>query len=184
MIWFISGGARSGKSTYAENKAAELYEEAERKNGAVNLIYAATARASDEEMAERIRRHRAGRSEIWQTIEVPWDLRQLVEAGGKGDVLLVDCLTVWLNNMLFNKKETRTSKLIDIMSDFIQSAKEKEQQLLFVSNDVNEDLPSSNRYIADYTYKLEAVHRFIVSQADRAVQVNAGLPLHWKGEAG
>ena len=87
----ILGGARSGKSTFAERLA--------RKSGR-SVAFIATATAGDEEMRERIARHRAARPASWHTIEEPLDLaRAVLQAGKLADVLLLDCITLWLNNL-------------------------------------------------------------------------------------
>jgi adenosylcobinamide kinase / adenosylcobinamide-phosphate guanylyltransferase len=89
----ILGGARSGKSTFAERLALRSGK---------SVAYIATATAGDEEMRERIKRHQAARSAHWYTIEEPLDLvHALRQASIQADVLLLDCITLWLSNWLF-----------------------------------------------------------------------------------
>ena len=90
---FITGGARSGKSVFAEKLALEF---------GGSLCYLATAQALDDEMEERIGLHRERRGEQWHTLEEPLDLsRVLKESDGRYQVILVDCITLWLSNLLF-----------------------------------------------------------------------------------
>src|SRR5437660_11123264 len=90
----ILGGARSGKSAYAERLAGELA-------GDGGVLYVATAQALDDEMAERIARHRAARPAAWLTLEEPFDVGPAIEATGAGAaVVVVDCVTLWTSNLL------------------------------------------------------------------------------------
>lgn len=196
MIVFVSGGARSGKSRFAEEKAIQVYEQQKHGDFRGRLVYVATAKNSDTEMAERIRYHQEGRSDIWQTIEEPFDLASVPLNTGMGDVILIDCLTIWLSNMLYQtqshrstsllmtmEKSERSHYLIEIVDSFIEKAVAKQQTLVFVSNDVNEgNLVVVDPLVSDYINELEKIHRHIVDRADSAIQVTAGVPLHWKGE--
>ncbi|MBX6323959.1 MAG: bifunctional adenosylcobinamide kinase/adenosylcobinamide-phosphate guanylyltransferase, partial [Rhodospirillaceae bacterium] len=100
----VLGGARSGKSRYAESLLA---------GHAGRRLYVATAEAGDEEMAERIRRHRARRGAAWETVEAPLDLPQALAAAGAAAVL-VDCLTLWLSNLIHARRdpEAATAALV------------------------------------------------------------------------
>src|SRR5688572_6649717 len=89
----VLGGARSGKSRYAQARAEALEGD---------LVYVATAQALDDEMAARIRKHRMDRGARWRTIEAPLELADAIGAEARpGSVLLVDCLTLWLSNLMF-----------------------------------------------------------------------------------
>src|ERR1051325_2534265 len=91
-IVLVTGGARSGKSRYAEERAHAT---------GGRLLYIATAEARDEEMARRIAAHRARRGIAWTTVEAPVEIaRALTENRGRFDVALVDCVTLWLSNLL------------------------------------------------------------------------------------
>ncbi|GER86438.1 adenosylcobinamide kinase/adenosylcobinamide phosphate guanyltransferase [Dictyobacter vulcani] len=94
----VLGGARSGKSTFAERLAVQSGRQ---------VAYIATATASDEDMRDRIARHQAARSATWQTIEEPLHLAAAVERAAKlADVLILDCMTVWLSNWLFSQDQS------------------------------------------------------------------------------
>src|SRR3982074_1619529 len=87
----VLGGARSGKSAMAERPALGSGEP---------VIFIATGEPGDDEMAERIRRHRADRPAAWRTIEAPLDILAAIESTSRGDFLVVDCLTLWVANLL------------------------------------------------------------------------------------
>ena len=93
MLTLVLGGARSGKSRYAENLIAALPPP---------WVYLATAQAGDEEMAERIAAHRSRRGANWQTVEAPRDLAAALAAGATLPIL-VDCLTLWLSNLMLEE---------------------------------------------------------------------------------
>jgi len=109
MLAFIIGGIKSGKTKFALKKAEEL------NNG--KLYYIATARAVDEEMKERIERHRIERGEKWITIEEPIEVDRVLKTIPKSSVIIIDCLTTWLTNLLIENYnvEEKTNKLLDIL---------------------------------------------------------------------
>src|SRR5690606_13223874 len=92
-IWFVSGGARSGKSTFGERLAAET---------ALPARYVATMLPSDEELLDRIARHRAQRPQAWETVEAPRDLLGAVQAAPSEACVLIDCLSLWVTNRLLD----------------------------------------------------------------------------------
>ncbi|WP_280770267.1 bifunctional adenosylcobinamide kinase/adenosylcobinamide-phosphate guanylyltransferase [Salipaludibacillus daqingensis] len=191
MIIFVSGGARSGKSRFAEEKAMMIHHQRDIPS---RLVYVATAKITDDEMAERIRFHKEDRTESWHTIEEPFDLASIPLKTKIGDVVLIDCLTIWLSNMLYSSdthgssfftefNEVNQIGVINMLQTLIMKAKEKHQTLIFVSNDVNEGEPMvMDSMVLDYIYELERIHQYVVKQADSAVQVIAGMALEWKGE--
>src|ERR687891_2224678 len=97
QIILITGGARSGKSKYAEQRAGEMGD---------RRLYVATAEAKDEEMSQRIAEHQKRRGNQWRTIEEPVKLAEaLLAQRGKTDSALVDCLTLWISNLLIRRDE-------------------------------------------------------------------------------
>jgi adenosylcobinamide kinase/adenosylcobinamide-phosphate guanylyltransferase len=101
-IILITGGARSGKSRYAEQRALEM---------SATPLYVATAEANDEEMAQRIVEHRKRRGTQWRIIEEPLELtRALLAERGETDCALVDCLTLWINNLLIRHDDRYASE--------------------------------------------------------------------------
>ena len=176
MIVFISGGVRSGKSSLAEKMAIQLYHD----QTASALYYMATTkRNNDEEMLERIRRHQASRNQEWTTIEEPYHIDERIKKLKPQSVLLIDCLTVWSSNVLFTENKTYET-MINRIENTVRIAKEKKMTVIFVSNDLNEDLPIQDNGVQKYVYSLEAVHKCAVSHSDQAIQVVAGIPIRWK----
>src|SRR5690554_6228705 len=115
MIVFISGGARSGKSQFAEGKAEALQHI---RNG--RKVYVATANISDEEMRGRAIDHQASRGGDWETVELPIFLDKLPALLRERDVVLIDCLTVWLSQVLYDRKEHDP---ISILSSLVEGIK-------------------------------------------------------------
>ncbi|MGM0836402.1 MAG: bifunctional adenosylcobinamide kinase/adenosylcobinamide-phosphate guanylyltransferase [Bacillota bacterium] len=177
MIIFISGGARSGKSTYAEKMAHSIYSNA--KNA--RLIYIATAKRSDKEMERRIKIHRKERASEWQVVEKPYELSRTLENFESGDVILIDCLTIWLSNMMFDRAYS-FPELVAEVSQWCSIAQLKKLQLIIVSNDLNEGCPSPYELVNEYMYSLERLHQMVVQEAQYAIQIIAGIPTYWKGE--
>src|SRR5690606_31505939 len=98
---FVLGGARSGKSRYAQARAEAI---------AGRHIFIATAQAHDAEMRDRIARHRADRDERWQTVEAPHDLAAAIDAANGADaIVLVDCLTIWISNLMLAEADTEAA---------------------------------------------------------------------------
>ncbi|KHF40753.1 bifunctional adenosylcobinamide kinase/adenosylcobinamide-phosphate guanylyltransferase [Halalkalibacter okhensis] len=182
MITFISGGARSGKSKYAERKAVSTYKEHLHDNRSARLCYIATSKRSDVEMEERIRLHQKMRGEVeeWETHEESYDFSLLLCSCHSYDVLLIDCLTIWINNVMFDLQYS-LQEIEEIVNRWIMIAKQKHLHLIFVSNDVNEGLPHTSKDVLRYMYTLQHVHKIIVQHADDAIQVIAGIPIYWKG---
>ncbi len=100
-LTFVLGGARSGKSGFAQAQA-----EAEGEPG--RLVMIVTAQAFDDEMRARIAQHRRERGTAWRTVEAPHDLPQALEALSETDVVVVDCLTLWLSNLMLGEQADRT----------------------------------------------------------------------------
>ncbi len=96
-ITLVLGGARSGKSVFAENIAKKFH----------NVVYIATAEAKDDEMRERVRMHRARRPHDWKTIEAPFQVDRVVaDLNGKADIIFIDCITLYVTNMLLYEEIT------------------------------------------------------------------------------
>ena len=124
-IILITGGARSGKSRYAEQRAVEM---------GGRSLYVATAEAKDEEMTQRIAEHRKRRGNQWRTIEEPLELTQaLLAQRGKTDCALVDCLTLWISNLLIRHDDKYASEKVQ---ELIEKLPQLDFHLLFVTNEV------------------------------------------------
>ena len=125
MLAFVLGGIKSGKTKFALKKAEEL--------NSGKLYYIATARAIDDEMKERIERHKRERGEKWITIEEPIEVDRVLKRIPKGSVIIIDCLTTWLTNLLMENYdvEEKTNKLLDIFLKI-----KTDLDLFLISNEV------------------------------------------------
>ncbi|MCG9968161.1 bifunctional adenosylcobinamide kinase/adenosylcobinamide-phosphate guanylyltransferase [Pelotomaculum terephthalicicum JT] len=178
----ILGGARSGKSKFAEKVAVSL---------GGKITYIATAAPLDKEMAERIRLHQASRPGDWQTVEEQKNVAEVILNGRKGDVFLLDCITLWLTNMLLDEQlpgtgATRSEKEMFILAQAARLAEgvKSGAHLVVVSNEVGMGIvpdASLGRTFRDLAGK---VNQVLAGKADRVYLVIAGLPLELKATAG
>ncbi len=161
-LTFVIGGARSGKSRYAEGLIAAL---------PAPWTYVATAEALDAEMAERIGAHRARRGSNWRTVEAPRDLAGALKACGATPVL-IDCLTLWLSNlMLANASiEAETERLEQALA----AAK---APVVLVANEVGSGIVPDHALGRRFRDLQGVLNQRIAARADRVVLVVAGLPL-------
>ncbi|MBA2780023.1 bifunctional adenosylcobinamide kinase/adenosylcobinamide-phosphate guanylyltransferase [Billgrantia kenyensis] len=179
MIAFISGGARSGKSTHAEALARRWQAE---RGGA--RYYLATARSGgDGEWQARIGRHRQARGEGWITLEEPVGLIAALERVEPGSTLLLDCLTLWASQLLYSS-ELAEAQGIAMLERLLSEARRRDVALVIVSNDVNEGMPPEDAEVWRYLAFLQRVHCLVAQEADEVIQVMAGLPLVWKRRDG
>ena len=174
MIAFVSGGARSGKSEVAER----LVGERQRRSGGPR-VYLATARPSDAEMAARIARHRRTRGAGWLTREAPLALGQALEEVPAGACVLLDCLTLWASRALYEARYTHDQGLGQFAA-LLADARARPLDLVVVSNDLNEDLPPRDAETWRYIAFLQHLHRRLTAEADRVIEVVAGVAIEWK----
>jgi adenosylcobinamide kinase / adenosylcobinamide-phosphate guanylyltransferase len=191
----VLGGARSGKSSYAESLAESLVQQ-----GHKQVLYIATAKPAeahgDSEMHDRIAHHQARRNPAWKTLEVPLELGMAIQTHSKPEcVIVVDCLTVWLSNLLFDSSTlypevgmidlpaafvTQRQALLDVLS---LAKNEAKGDIIFVSNEVGMSLVpmgAINRLFVDEAGRL---NQAVAAVCDRVVFVAAGCPLFLKGSA-
>lgn len=181
---FISGGVRSGKSSFAERLAANI---ANQKKG--SLHYIAAGQSSDPEMKERIARHQKDRSRSglnWQTWEQPKDLKRLSNAFSSNDVVLLDCVTTLLNNEFFTadrewEHPVYQRKVKESIFQGIQLISETCHTLIVVSNEVLNEPIGKNALVFVYTRILGELHQLLVAEAKQAYLVEAGIPMQMKG---
>ena len=172
---FITGGARSGKSRFAEELAHRF---------GAPLAYLATASALDDEMAERINRHRLRRGEAWQTIEEPLHLsRALAGCDGSCRAVLVDCLTLWLSNLLLHYEERHEDTETRIMEDVQHLAATlsgMRTPVIVVSNEVGQGIVPENRLARRFRDIAGLANQILAATADEAHLVISGIPLRLK----
>ena len=173
----ILGGARSGKSAYAECLAIDSGKE---------VVYIATARAGDGEMAERIRLHRQQRPSIWLTVEQPLTLADAVlHWCAPGRVVLVDCLTLWLSNLMFSGDtefpevgEITLPALFDEQRAlFLDALQHLGGDLILVSNEVGMGIVPYGAISRSFTDQAGRLNQAVASVCERAIFIAAGLPL-------
>jgi adenosylcobinamide kinase / adenosylcobinamide-phosphate guanylyltransferase len=180
---FISGGVRSGKSSFAEKTALELAKE----NGG-QLNYLATGVASDQEMKERIAKHQSDR-EIgkyrWKTIEQSLNIGEIAHFFNDEDIILLDCVTTLLNNELFfaNQKwdESFFTKVMETIITGINDIRDRAKVLIVVSNEVFHESMVENEMVFSYGRILGKIHQQLVKNADQAFLVEAGIAINMKG---
>ncbi len=164
----ILGGARSGKSALAQREAEAVARG--------SLVMIATAQALDTEMAERIARHRAERGPKWRTVEAPIDLAPALAALKADDSAVVDCLTLWVSNLLM--REIAVSEKAD---DLIAVLKACPARLWLVSNETGMGIVPDNALARRFRDEAGRLHQRLAAEAARVVMVVAGLPLTLKG---
>lgn len=172
MIELILGGARSGKSALAEQLAV---------SSDLTLFYVATATAEDAEMQQRILHHRGQRGDDWQLIEEPVELaRVLRENQSERHCILVDCLTLWITNLLMLDDDARLHRekqlLLDILTEF-------SGHLVMVSNEVGLGIVPLGHLNRRFVDEVGFLHQAIAQQADRVIFTVAGIPQVIKGPA-
>ena len=165
-IIYISGGARSGKSSFAQKLAEQL---------SPHPIYLATAQAYDAEMSDRIRRHQSDRDARWRAHEEPIDLCQALSGYSSGDVIVIDCLTLWLSNILLAEKnvETETDKLVTHL-------KSQQATLILVSNEVGMGIVPDNALARSFRDVAGRLNQAVAAVSDEAFVLISGLPLRLK----
>lgn len=167
-VTLILGGARSGKSLYAEG-LAELQPG--------SCIYLATAEAGDREMADRIRAHKERRGPRWTTLEEPLALSTaLANACAPDRCVLVDCLTLWLSNLLGAERDParEVAGLLDAMARL-------NGPCILVSNEVGQGIVPSNALARRFMDEAGRMHQALAALADNVIFMTAGLPLTLKG---
>ncbi|MCG3864767.1 MULTISPECIES: bifunctional adenosylcobinamide kinase/adenosylcobinamide-phosphate guanylyltransferase [unclassified Photobacterium] len=167
----ILGGARSGKSCLAEQLAEQ--------SGLI-VKYIATATTCDSEMAERIQRHQQQRPSQWMLIEEPYDLATVIrEHGNNQTCLLIDCLTLWLNNCLFQPIGHYSWE--DAKAEFLQAISQAKGRIILVSNEVGQGIVPLGEVSRRFVDESGWLHQAIAKQSARVIFVTAGIPQVLKG---
>ncbi len=165
MKQFILGGARSGKSALAERLAL---------HSGLEVSYIATATVGDQEMAQRIELHRQRRPASWSLIEEPVALAQTLQQHAcDSRLLLVDCLTLWLSNLLYQNSQAKLQQQIDALVAVI---KQLPGQLILVSNEVGMGIVPMGELNRQFQDQLGWLHQRVAQQCDRVILTVAGLP--------
>ncbi len=177
-VILILGGVRSGKSKYAQKLAEEIGEP---------VVYIATATAGDEEMAERIARHRATRPIHWRTLEVTSCIGQALEQViSEAKVAILDCLTLLVSNLMMEKGESATvdrltAQAVEELESVLNLCKAHKTVLIVVSNEVGMGVVPPYPSGRIYRDALGEVNQWLAARADRVILMVAGIPLELKG---
>tara|TARA_R110001606_G_scaffold89491_2_gene200953 strand:+ start:1457 stop:1966 length:510 start_codon:yes stop_codon:yes gene_type:complete len=163
----VTGGAKSGKSRYAED-AARAFD--------LPLVYIATAQPLDGEMQDRILAHQAQRGPIWQTEEEPLDLSGALRRSDGQGVRLVDCLTLWLSNLLMDERDW--DKETDALCGVLLTQR---SPVVLVTNEVGGGIVPVSALGRHYRDASGVMNQRIAAVADKVVLVTCGLPLTLKG---
>ncbi|MEK9751998.1 MAG: bifunctional adenosylcobinamide kinase/adenosylcobinamide-phosphate guanylyltransferase [Rhodospirillaceae bacterium] len=167
-VTLVFGGARSGKSRYAENLLAACPEK----------VYLATATAGDVEMEKRIAEHRARRGEGWSTVEEPLEIVDIIAREGKaGRPLLVDCLTLWAMNFVSAGRDGGKE-----VTRLFEALNQSPGPVVMVSNEIGLGVIPENQLSRLFVDLQGQVNQLAAQAATRVVFVAAGLPLIMKDE--
>lgn len=170
-VTLVLGGAASGKSAFSESLIESgigtLWDDA---------LYLATATAGDDEMASKIERHRKRRGPAWTTVEEPLDLSgALTRHASSSRPILVDCLTLWLSNLVFADRalETETEQLISVFAKLTGP-------VVFVSNEVGGGIVPENALARRFREEAGRLNQAVAAAANRVHFIAAGLPITLK----
>lgn len=170
MKELILGGVRSGKSRLAEQHALE---------SGLSVTYIATATAEDDEMRARIAHHQAQRPEQWNLIEEPYSLAATLQChAAESHCLLVDCLTLWLTNLLCAEDKPRLQSEI---TSFLNILPTLPGHIILVSNETGMGVVPLGELTRQYCDEAGRLHQATAKIVERVILTVAGLPLHLKG---
>ena len=167
-IVLITGGSRSGKSSYAEKMALEL---------SPNPVYLATARIWDEEFRERVRRHQARRGPQWTNIE---EEKNMSRHDLSGRVVVVDCLTLWCTNFFFDL-ESDVDRALEAAKAEFDRFTAQDATFLFVTNEIGMGGTSDNEIQRKFTDLQGWMNQYAASRADEVILMVSGIPVKIKG---
>ncbi|TQV89620.1 bifunctional adenosylcobinamide kinase/adenosylcobinamide-phosphate guanylyltransferase [Aliikangiella coralliicola] len=167
MIHLILGGARSGKSRFAENEAAANNE---------TVTYVATATINDDEMRARIEHHKNSRPEDWQLVEEPFNLSKVIEEMD-GGTLIIECMTLWLSNWLCTND---TEGWKEERERFFVSLKNSQANIVIVSNEVGSGVVPMGELSRDFVDQAGWLNQELAKTAAKVTLVVAGCPISLK----
>lgn len=180
-LTLITGGARSGKSTFAEEMA---------KKSAGSVLFVATATASDTEMAERIKKHRAGRPGTWVTLETSSNIGAVIEGEiANYETIVIDCLTLLANNVFcrhldasgeLTDPERAEADCYSEINALLAVVRKSNARFIIVTNEVGEGIVPANRISRIYRDVLGKLNQKVAKEADTVYLMVAGIPLKVK----
>jgi len=167
-VVLITGGSRSGKSSYAEKMALEL---------AINPVYLATARIWDEDFRERVRRHQERRGPQWTNLE---EEKYLSRHDLSGRVVVVDCLTLWSTNFFFDL-ESDVDRALQAVCAELDRFLDQDATFIMVTNEIGSGGTSENDLQRKFTDLQGWVNQYAASRADEVILMVCGIPMKIKG---
>jgi len=166
-IILVTGGCRSGKSSYAEDLAHEISD--------TQKLYIATCVPHDTEMEKRIKQHKKSRDITWKTSEVPSDVAgEIDRMNTRYQVILIDCLTLWMSNLMMEKNE---EEILSCTLDLIRSLKKSSCPVILVTNEVGAGIVPENKLARQFRDIAGRVNQEVAKAADRVVWVVSGIPV-------
>jgi adenosylcobinamide kinase/adenosylcobinamide-phosphate guanylyltransferase len=166
-LTFVTGGAASGKSSFAESVV--------RATGKPKT-YIATMQPYDDEMREKATKHQADRGDDWTTVEAPFDVVSVLHAARRSDVILLDCVTLWLTNVLLADHDIDAA-----CNDLVNALVNSPSDVIVVSNEVGMGIVPDNELSRKFRNAQGKVNQMIAARADVVLTIIAGLPLVLKG---
>ena len=164
MIIYISGGARSGKSSYAQKRALEK---------STNPVYVATARIWDDDFAKRVARHKAERGPEWTSLECEQNVHLLPL---ENHVVVIDCVTLWLTNLFMHDHED-IEKTLAAFKVEIDAILKLNGTFIIISNEIGMGIHAETELGRKFTDLQGWANQYVASKADEAVLMVSGLPL-------
>jgi adenosylcobinamide kinase/adenosylcobinamide-phosphate guanylyltransferase len=169
---FITGGCRSGKSRYALHYANQHFSK---------KLFLATCEVLDEEMAKRIQNHKKMRGLEWQTVEEPVDIIDKIKKdGADSEVILIDCLTLWLYNLLM--KWDSDLRIMEETEALIDTLKKSNASFILVSNEVGMGIVPADALSRRYRDLLGTMNQRIAEALDTVIFMVSGIPIFLKGK--
>jgi len=173
-VTLVAGGARSGKSSFAQR----LVEQSAVDQSASSRVFLATAEARDGEMQARIARHQSDRDDSWRTVEEPLELSAALEReAASGRAILVDCLTLWLSNILLAERdvEQEIERLAALLRNW------KGGSVVLVSNEVGQGIVPDNALAREFRDHAGRLNQAVAAAATTVWRVDFGIPQQLKG---
>lgn len=172
----VVGGCRSGKSAYAQQVAQSLPP---------RRLYVATSPVTDDEMARRIEVHQSGRSgRGWETIEEQIDVAGVVSRVTDHNVVLVDCVTLWINNLMYaaerQSRDVTENEVVEECRRLLDAAQMCPGTVIFVSNEVGMGVVPDNAAARSYRDLVGRANQVIAARSDTVTLMSCGIPLHLK----
>ena len=173
---FITGGRRSGKSSYALELAESIGEK---------RLYIATAEPLDAEMKERAINHKKERGDKWDTAEEPIDIVNILNHSKKYDVILIDCLTLWLCNIMHNGEpsgEPDNKTIMKHIHTLADSCAASDIKIIAVTNEIGLGVTPDNALSRRFADLAGLMNQLMAAKADKVIMVVSGIPLTIKAE--